>query len=79
MRFIERDKRSYMKPSPLLATACAGLLMSAAALMATTARIEAATAEQSAKSKECSTQADAKGLHGKARKAFRGKCKRGRA
>ncbi len=28
-----------------------------------------------AKAKECSTQADAKGLHGKARKEFRSKCK----
>jgi hypothetical protein len=27
-------------------------------------------------SKTCSTQADAKGLHGKARKSFRAKCKR---
>lgn len=32
-------------------------------------------AEQSAKSKECSMQADKQGLHGKARKAFRNKCK----
>lgn len=29
-----------------------------------------------AKAKECSAQADAKGLHGKARKEFRSKCKR---
>lgn len=29
-----------------------------------------------AKAKECSNQADAKGLHGKARKEFRSKCKR---
>lgn len=29
-------------------------------------------------SKSCSTQADAKGLHGKARKHFRSACKRGR-
>jgi hypothetical protein len=28
-----------------------------------------------AKSKECSAEADAKGLHGKARKRFRDKCK----
>lgn len=28
-------------------------------------------------SKSCSTQADAKGLHGKARKHFRSACKRG--
>ena len=40
----------------------------------------AMSAEQkAAKSKECSTQADAKGLHGKARKSFRAKCKRGTA
>jgi hypothetical protein len=29
-----------------------------------------------AKAKECSAQADAKSLHGKARKEFRSKCKR---
>jgi hypothetical protein len=33
--------------------------------------------EKKAKSKECSTLADQKGLHGKERKAFRSKCKRG--
>ncbi|MBR1222020.1 phosphate starvation-inducible protein PsiF [Bradyrhizobium sp. U87765 SZCCT0131] len=32
--------------------------------------------EQSAASKECSTEADAKGLHGKERKKFRSECKR---
>lgn len=32
---------------------------------------------KAAKSKECSAQADAKGLHGKERKSFRSKCKRG--
>jgi hypothetical protein len=32
---------------------------------------------RSAKSIECSKQADAKGLHGKERQAFRSKCKRG--
>jgi len=31
---------------------------------------------QSAISQQCSQQANAKGLHGKARKAFREKCKR---
>lgn len=31
-----------------------------------------------AKSKECSTQADAKGLHGKERKKFREACKHGK-
>jgi hypothetical protein len=32
--------------------------------------------ERSAKSIECSKQADAKGLHGKARKKFRSECKK---
>jgi CelD/BcsL family acetyltransferase involved in cellulose biosynthesis len=32
---------------------------------------------KSAKSKECSAQADQKGLHGKARKKFRQACKKG--
>ena len=34
--------------------------------------------ERSAKSKECSKEADAKGLHGKARKKFRDACKSGK-
>lgn len=33
--------------------------------------------EKKAKSKECSALADKQGLHGKERKAFRSKCKRG--
>jgi hypothetical protein len=33
--------------------------------------------EKKAKSKECSDKADQQNLHGKARKAFRSKCKRG--
>lgn len=33
--------------------------------------------DRTALSKSCSTQADAKGLHGKARKHFRSACKRG--
>ena len=35
----------------------------------------ATTAPKTAESKACSAEADAKGLHGKARKAFRSKCK----
>jgi hypothetical protein len=34
-------------------------------------------ANRQALSKSCSQQADAQGLHGKARKAFRSKCKQG--
>ena len=36
-------------------------------------------AERSAKSKECSAEADTKGLHGKARKHFRSSCMRGKS
>jgi invasion protein IalB len=36
-----------------------------------------AATTHSAKSVECSKEADAKGLHGKARKKFRSKCKKG--
>lgn len=35
--------------------------------------------DRTAKSKECSAQADQKGLHGKARKRFRSACKAGKA
>ncbi|MCL2453054.1 MAG: PsiF family protein [Alphaproteobacteria bacterium] len=38
----------------------------------------AGDAAKAAKAKECSTQADAQGLHGKERKAFRAKCKAGK-
>jgi hypothetical protein len=34
--------------------------------------------DRKAKAKECSAQADAKGLHGKARKHFRDECKHGK-
>lgn len=66
----------------LMSTAtCVVALLSFGALTFSTAAIAAAKAktEQSAKSKECSAQADAKGLHGKIRKSFRAKCKRGTA
>jgi len=37
-----------------------------------------ATSTHSAKSVECSKEADAKGLHGKERKKFREECKKGK-
>ena len=40
------------------------------------AKTTKAKPEQTAESKECSTQADAKGLHGKERKKFRSECKK---
>lgn len=40
-------------------------------------KMSSGTAEMKAKAKECSKKADEKGLHGKARKEFREKCKKG--
>lgn len=45
----------------------------------TAAPAKAMKADRTAKSKECSAQADQKGLHGKARKKFRSACKAGKA
>ncbi len=39
----------------------------------------AAPMDKKAMSKQCSAKADQQGLHGKARKAFRSKCKAGKA
>jgi psiF repeat len=61
--------------------ALVGALMSFGGLVATTGPSEAAKAkvQRSAKSLECSAQADTKNLHGKVRKSFRKKCMRGKA
>ena len=40
---------------------------------------QAAPVQRSARSIECSKQADAKGLHGKQRQVFRRKCKKGQS
>ncbi|MGP8231109.1 MAG: PsiF family protein [Methylovirgula sp.] len=45
----------------------------------TTAPAPKPAVTHSAKSIECSKEADAKGLHGKARKHFRSACKHGKA
>jgi hypothetical protein len=60
-----------MKNAILLAGAAA-LALSATAVFAQDAKVKPRTAL----SIECSKQADAKGLHGKARHSFRNKCKR---
>jgi hypothetical protein len=67
-----------------LATAAAmtALLIGGAAFAQTPAPAPAAAAPavaaHSAKSVECSKEADAKGLHGEARRKFRAECKRGK-
>jgi hypothetical protein len=57
----------------LIPALCIGLAISFSAANAATAEKKPRTA----KSIECSKLADAKGLHGKERKVFRAKCKKG--
>jgi hypothetical protein len=56
---------------------CLGLTLGIGAANAETKADTKAPKERSAKSIECSKQADAKGLHGKERQKFRSKCKKG--
>jgi hypothetical protein len=65
----------------LLASVATIALLSTASVQAQTATTDKAAAaapkkERTAKSLECSKQADAKGLHGKERKKFRSECKK---
>lgn len=52
------------------------LLISGGAALATDPSTTTAAKPRSPESIECSKQADAKGLHGQARKEFRAKCKK---
>jgi psiF repeat len=67
-----------MRKLVLLAGVAALTLSGAVAFAqgATKANPAAGVAPRTAASLECSRQADTKGLHGKARHAFRSKCKR---
>jgi psiF repeat len=61
-----------------LPIACAALMLSAGTLTTSQESFAAAAKkERSAKSLDCSKQADDKKLHGKARKTFRSKCMKG--
>jgi len=60
----------------IIATLCIGLLLGIGAANAEEKKKTEAK-PRTAKSIECSKQADAKGLHGKERRAFRAKCKKG--
>ena len=62
--------------NPLILASLLGLLAVPAA--AQTSPAAATSTDKAALSKSCSTQADAKGLHGKARKHFRSQCKHGK-
>ena len=62
----------------LITTMCLLTFAAVPAAFAQTAASGAApTMDKAALSKSCSQQADAKGLHGKARKHFRSACKHG--
>jgi len=65
-----------MKKLMLLASAAALALSGAAALAQDKGKAKEPAPPRTAVSIECSKQADAKGLHGKKRHAFRNKCKR---
>ena len=72
-----------MLKSTLAALSIVGLLASSSAFAAAAPKTPVAPAAAPAaddakkmKSKECSLMADKKGLHGKARKAFRETCKK---
>lgn len=65
-----------MKPV-VIALAAATLAWTALPLSAHAAATT--PSDKAARSKECSMQANTKGLHGKARKRFRSACKRGTA
>ncbi|MGD9767402.1 MAG: PsiF family protein [Pseudolabrys sp.] len=67
-----------------IAAAVASLMLAGSALAQTSNTAPAmgaapAKPARSAASIECSKQADAKGLHGKARKKFRSECRKGAA
>lgn len=66
----------------LAALAVAALLSGGASMIepvqAQTQKKALSAEEKRAKSKECSTLADQRGLKGKKRRSFRSKCKRGR-
>ncbi len=71
-----------MKLSTLFTALALGVLVSGSAFALDAAASDAApnagAAAKSARSAECSKEADAKGLHGKARKKFREECKKGK-
>jgi psiF repeat len=60
----------------MLACAAALAVSFTAALAQDAGKAKGQNQPRTAISIECSKQADAKGLHGKARKSFRSKCKR---
>jgi hypothetical protein len=68
-----------MRTSVFIAALGAGLLCAGPLLAQTTGTSSAPTTDKAAKSKECSAEADQKGLHGKARKRFRIACRHGKS
>jgi hypothetical protein len=77
-----RNEEGLMKKISMLVLCGALAGFSASPVLAqnasSTSAMPAAKPAHSAKSIECSKEADAKGLHGKARKHFRSACKHGK-
>ena len=71
---VSLRRKKVMKALILLL--CFGFLVS---IGVANAQAQAAPVQRSARSIECSKEADAKGLHGKARQVFRRKCKKGQS
>ena len=61
----------------LISALCLGFVLSVGAASAETKTTTTTAKPRSAKSIECSKLADAQNLHGKKRKVFRAKCKKG--
>ena len=68
--------RSMIFCATVLSLTIAAAVASAQSPSPSAAAPAASPADKQAISKACSDQADAKGLHGKARKKFRSECKR---
>jgi hypothetical protein len=67
-----------MKITSLVTAAAMTAFLMGGAALAQTAAPAPAPVVHSAKSIECSKEADAKGLHGEARKKFRAECRKGK-
>jgi hypothetical protein len=68
-----------MRTGVFISVLGAGLICAAPLLAQPAPTSSAPTTDKAAKSKECSAEADQKGLHGKARKRFRSACRHGKS
>ena len=81
MQVLHRERLFTIKLETFISALVLGTFVSGAAFALDAAAPDAAkpdAAAVKAKSVQCSNEADAKGLHGKARKKFREECKKGK-